>query len=567
MTSTALSTHYRARQVPPAAQQPRHAQQQHASAALSALRIAPLRQAAWATPAPRFQKRQRQRCNAAASFTEELVEASEFGYKGEQAFVEQYAMEKRKIGKGAHSSVYLAVDRETGERVAVKVMPKRFGPDGFLESTFACRVRNEVDISTRLGKSLNVCYFHGAYETDKAVHLVLELLSGGQLWDRVMKGEYGERQAARIMAEVLRTVAQCHSKDVILRDVKPHNWVFAAPGDDAPLKAVDFGISVYCPKGEYITQRAGTRSVMAPEVVREHYSHPADVWSAGIVAYLLLTGRLPYPFWEKLYVTKENVTADEMFHQILHAPLDFEAPPWDTLSTAAKEFVQALLDRDEVQRPTAEQALQHRWLMSEREDPDVPLNDSIVQRLQRFGTYGRLKQLALRTVASHIPEDSIILSDLRGLFLELDPADRGVVRFSRLQEELEEGNFNLSSAETQQLLSQMEVTPEGDITFPEFVASLVDWNDVQESSEWDSLVLAAFEEMDVDCSGAISTRSLELLLCGEDGCQAPDDIQAPLREARLDQDSCIRLPEFKQLLSARLLDPLDMFESRLVQSQ
>lgn len=116
MTSTALSTHYRARQVPPAAQQPRHAQQQHASAALSALRIAPLRQAAWATPAPRFQKRQRQRCNAAASFTEELVEASEFGYKGEQAFVEQYAMEKRKIGKGAHSSVYLAVDRETGER-------------------------------------------------------------------------------------------------------------------------------------------------------------------------------------------------------------------------------------------------------------------------------------------------------------------------------------------------------------------------------------------------------------------------------------------------------------------
>ncbi|PSC75499.1 hypothetical protein C2E20_0993 [Micractinium conductrix] len=489
---------------------------------------------------------------------------SEFRFS--QAFTQQYELGE-KIGKGAHATVHIATDRVTGERVAVKVMPKQLGPNGFLDPHFVRRVRNEVDIASHLCGSLNVCFFHGAYESDAAVHLVLELLSGGPLWDRISSNSYGERAAARLVREVLRTVAQCHSKGIMMRDIKPHNFMFATQAEDSPLKAVDFGISVFCRPGEVIKQRAGTRIVMAPEVVRCRYGLKADLWSVGIMAYMLLTGRLPFPFYERLFVSRQKVPADEMYAEILHAPLDFESPPWDTLSADAADLVALLLDRDQERRPTAKEALKHRWLQDAEgsaDGEDVPLNRGIVQRLQRFGTYGRLKQVALRTVANHIPTDSTTIADLRGIFLELDPSDSGRVPYTRLQQELEDGTYTVSSAEARQLLGQLAMTEDGSITFTEWVAALMDWSKMYESSEWDVLVERAFHAIDKDGSGTLTADELELVLCGDEGCQAPDDLDAAMREADLlDAEGGIGLEQFRALLAGEIGDRLDLFETRL----
>ncbi|KAL4447878.1 hypothetical protein ABPG75_005097 [Micractinium tetrahymenae] len=490
---------------------------------------------------------------------------AEFGYS--KNFGAKYELGD-KIGKGAHSTVHLATDRESGERVAVKVMPKQAAPSGFLDPHFVRRVRNEVDICTHLSGSLNVCYFYGAYESDAAVYLVLELLVGGPLWDRAFRGTCSERAAARLVREVLRTVAQCHARHILMRDIKPHNFMFAGPEEDSPLKAVDFGISVFLRPGQYVTQRAGTRIVMAPEVVRCRYSFPADLWSVGILAYLLLTGRLPYPFWERLYVQKKPVTADEMHREIRSAELDFRSPPWDTLSDDARDLVQSLLQRDEAKRPTAEQALQHRWLQDAAPGcsyEEVPLSDSIVQRLQRFGTYGRLKQIALMVVANCIPPDSTVVADLRGLFLELDPADRGRVPYTRLQAELEDGRYTLSPAEAQQLLSRLDMNGDGEISFATWVASLMDWSKLHnDSAEWDALVERAFHALDVDGCGRLSPGDLVSAICGDGGCEAPDDLDAVLREAGvLDAQGGIGLEQFRALLGGELQDRLDLFDTRL----
>ncbi|GAB4823735.1 hypothetical protein N2152v2_010781 [Parachlorella kessleri] len=473
------------------------------------------------------------------------------------------------VGKGATSTVHICTDKATGERFAAKVIPKVFDRTGgeLLDRDFVARVYNEVDISRKLGKSLNVCYYYGAYETDTDVRLVIELCTGGQLWDRVRQDRYSEKQAARLVKEVLRTVAVCHSKGVLMRDIKPHNFIFASEEEGAPLKAIDFGISVRCKQGQYLKERAGSRIVMAPEVVRQRYTLSADLWSVGIMAYVLLTGRLPYPFWQKLYVRGEPVTGKEMDLEILRAPLDFESAPWDAVSGEAKAFVQSLLQRDPDLRPTAEEALAHSWLHGLKSKEDVPLGRSIVQRLQRFGTYGRLKQLALRAIASHLPRDSCLVEDLRGLFLELDPSDTGHVHFVRLQQEMEGGHFNLSPREKQQLLALVEQDGSGNITFHDFVTALMDWGQVQASGEWDLLVERAFEALDVDCSGHIGPEDLEALLCGDYGCEqswdeVPDSMNAVLREADLDRDGKIDLGDFRQLLAAEL-GRLELFETRL----
>lgn len=142
-----------------------------------------------------------------------------FGYAND--FEKLYELGER-IGGGSFGSVYIAVEHATGQRFAVKRMTKRFGGDGFLDKYYVRRVRNEVDIGNHLGPSLNVAYLYGAFENETSVDLVMELCTGGELWDKIKaRGiHYSERDAARLIRELLRTVAQCHSAGVLMRDIK-----------------------------------------------------------------------------------------------------------------------------------------------------------------------------------------------------------------------------------------------------------------------------------------------------------------------------------------------------------
>lgn len=306
-----------------------------------------------------------------------------FGYATN--FDEVYELGER-IGSGTFGTVYVGVERATGRRFAIKRMPKNFSPDGFLDRYYVRRVRNEVDIGTHLGPSLNVAYFYGGYESPSAVDLVVELCTGGTLWDKIKErgGQYTERDAARLVRELLRTVAQCHASGVMMRDIKPENFLFATADPDAPLKAIDFGISVFLEPGQTVDLRAGTPIYIAPEVLKCKYTRNADLWSVGIVAYQLLTGRLPFSGEEgdevaEEYMSKQVYNNKDVFRAVLYADLDFESPPWDVLSSGAKELVQSLLQRDPEARPTAEQALAHPWLQEEGAD-GATLGNTIVQR-------------------------------------------------------------------------------------------------------------------------------------------------------------------------------------------
>ena len=296
------------------------------------------------------------------------------------------------LGHGTFGTVFRSVRKSDGKEFAVKRMPKRFTSGNVLEKNYVRRIRNEVEIGSHLGASLNIAYFYGAYEDEKQVDLVFELCSGGELWNRIRSyGAYTERDAARLIREILRTVAQCHAAGVLIRDVKPENFLFLSKDPDSTLKAIDFGISVFCQPGQKIELRAGTPVYIAPEVLRQSYGFPADVWSAGIVAYQLLTGRLPfageYASVAETYMKSGTADNKEMFRAVLYAELDFESPPWDVLSSGAKELVSSLLNRNPDERLTPEEALQHPWLAdAEAVAADIPLADTIVQRLQRFGT-------------------------------------------------------------------------------------------------------------------------------------------------------------------------------------
>jgi calcium-dependent protein kinase len=221
-----------------------------------------------------------------------------------------------------------------------------------------------------MGPSPNVAELHGLFEDDERVILVIQLCTGGELWERIEEGQYGERQAARLCRDILATVAAFHARGIVMRDIKPNNFLFESASPKAPLKAVDFGIAQYCEPQEFLSQRCGTPLYVAPEVLDKHYSQKADVWSAGVLCYMLLAGRLP---WKgEMGIPNEDVQSGDMsisrkdaFKAIMFGDVDFESPPWDRLSADAHSFMAALLQRDPEKRATAAEALTHPWLSDE----------------------------------------------------------------------------------------------------------------------------------------------------------------------------------------------------------
>uniref|UniRef100_A0A453CNH7 Protein kinase domain-containing protein n=1 Tax=Aegilops tauschii subsp. strangulata TaxID=200361 RepID=A0A453CNH7_AEGTS len=251
---------------------------------------------------------------------------------------------ERKLGSGQFGTTYLCTERATGLKYACKSVSKR----KLVRRADVEDMRREVTILQHLSGQPNIAEFRGAFEDAESVHLVMEFCSGGELFDRITaKGSYSERQAAAVCRDILTVVHVCHFMGVLHRDLKPENFLLASPADDAPLKAIDFGLSVFIEEGKVYKDIVGSAYYVAPEVLHRNYGREIDVWSAGVILYILLCGSPP--FWAE--------TEKGIFDAILVGQLDFSSSPWPTISESAKDLIRQMLNRDPKRRITAAQAL------------------------------------------------------------------------------------------------------------------------------------------------------------------------------------------------------------------
>jgi len=198
----------------------------------------------------------------------------------------------KELGRGQFGITYLCTERSTGLVYACKSIAKR----KLVTKDDVDDVRREVQIMHHLSGHPNIVKIKGAYEDLQNVHLVMEVCAGGELFDRIIaKGHYSERAAASLTAVIVGVVQQCHQLGVMHRDLKPENFLLADKSENAPLKATDFGLSIFFKPGQLFTDVVGSPYYVAPEVLRRHYGPEADVWSAGVILYILLCG-VP-PFW------------------------------------------------------------------------------------------------------------------------------------------------------------------------------------------------------------------------------------------------------------------------------
>lgn len=312
-----------------------------------------------------------------------------FGYRRD--FHSKYEM-INVIGSGGFGVVWRAKELSSGEEYAVKVMQKA---DLVTREKFE-RVKAEVLYQSTMRPSLSVACLFDVFEDDERVLMVMELCHGGTLWDRMKEGSCdSEAKAVKIIQLCLQAVAQCHASGIMLRDVKPHNFLFLNDEEDSPLKLTDFGLAAYfspgLPDEEPFTERLGTSTYMAPEVVGRLTSWPpevrygprADVWSIGVMAYQLLCGKLPYKFDGK-DDSQPLIPSADIFGAIVLGELDFDSPRFQSLSEGARDFLRQLLKKDSEQRPAARNAVKLPWLSDiEGEKAFVPVvSHSLVDILQ-----------------------------------------------------------------------------------------------------------------------------------------------------------------------------------------
>ncbi|XP_022774798.1 calcium-dependent protein kinase SK5-like isoform X1 [Durio zibethinus] len=433
----------------------------------------------------------------------------------------------KKLGQGQFGTTYLCIHKSTGQQYACKSIPKR---------KLICQedyedVWREIQIMHHLSEHPHVVRIRGTYEDQLSVHLVMELCEGGELFDRIVeKGHYSEREAAKLIKTIVGVVETCHSLGVMHRDLKPENFLFDTIEEDAALKATDFGLSVFYKPGESFSDVVGSPYYVAPEVLRKHYGLEADVWSAGVILYILLSG-VP-PFWAE--------TEMGIFRQILQGKIDFDSEPWPAISESAKDLVRKMLDRNPKRRLTAHQVLCHPWIVDDTIAPDKPLDSAVLSRLKQFSAMNKLKKMALRVIAERLSEEEI--GGLKELFKMIDTDNSGTITFEELKDGLKRVGSELMESEIKDLMDAADIDNSGTIDYGEFLAATVHLNKLEREEN----LVSAFSFFDKDGSGYITIDELQQA-CKEFGL-SDVHLDEMIKEIDQDNDGQIDYGEFAAMM-------------------
>ncbi|KAL8241252.1 hypothetical protein R6Q59_014607 [Mikania micrantha] len=432
----------------------------------------------------------------------------------------------KKLGQGQFGTTFLCIEKASGELYACKSIAKR----KLLTDEDVEDVRREVQIMHHLAEHPNVVSIKGVYEDTVAVHLVMELCAGGELFDRIIaRGYYTERKAAALTRTIVGVVEACHSLGVMHRDLKPENFLLMNKREDALLKTIDFGLSVFFKPGESFHDVVGSPYYVAPEVLKKKYGPEADVWSAGVIVYILLSG-VP-PFWAE--------TEQGIFEQVLHGDLDFSSDPWPNISDDAKDLVRKMLVRDPKKRLTAHEVLCHPWVQVDGVAPDKPLDSAVLSRMKQFSAMVKLKKMAIRVIAESLSVEEI--AGLKQMFQMIDTDNSGHITFDELKAGLKRVGANLKESEIYDLMQAADVDDSGTIDYGEFVAATLHMNKIGKENN----LFVAFSYFDKDGSGYITADELQHA-CEELGIDAK--FEELIQDVDQDNDGRIDYNEFVAMM-------------------
>eukprot|EP01137_Pigoraptor_chileana_P029696 Opistho-2@15198 len=271
--------------------------------------------------------------------------SSSAGTDGRQLFMQSYDLGNQ-LGQGAFAVVKKCTNKITGKDCAVKIINRTTEKNDL-------QLLQEIRLLTRM-KHKHIVELFETFESPKHMYIVMELVSGGEMFDRIVdKGYFEEADAAKAMGQICDALAFLHKHNIMHRDIKPENILYAHPGPDADLKLADFGLAKVLEKDLSYNTMCGTPGYIAPEIIlSKPYGTPVDMFAVGVILFITLSGT--EPFYE------ESDAA--VFQRIAACDYSLSDHAWDPISAGAKDLVKRLLVLDGKERLTAEQTLKHPWI-------------------------------------------------------------------------------------------------------------------------------------------------------------------------------------------------------------
>eukprot|EP00752_Nemacystus_decipiens_P004111 g3761.t1 len=300
------------------------------------------------------------------------------------SFEQTYQLGKE-LGHGSFSTVREGTHKVSGKRFAVKCVKRAdLPPDDEADLKMEVRLLQEIEHD-------NIVKLYDFYEEKHFYYLVMEILNGGELFDRiVLKQYYNEKEARDVLEVLFNAIKYCHDRDIAHRDLKPENLLLVSDEDDAALKLADFGFAR--PVGETgLSTQCGTPGYVAPEILKgETYGKPVDMWSIGVITYILLGGYPPF----------HDDNQAKLYQKIKKGKVSFHPQYWSTVSDEAKDLIKKMLTLDKEKRITAEQALEHKWVKGDAKELEKRDLGPNMDKLRLFNARRKFKSAISSVIAA-----------------------------------------------------------------------------------------------------------------------------------------------------------------------
>lgn len=390
-----------------------------------------------------------------------------------------YDISKNELGKGSYGIVQLGKLKGTNVQRAIKIIDKS-------KVSNVERFKLEVEIMMKLDHP-SILRLYDYFEDKKYVYLVLELCTGGELFDRIIANKYYNEEEARLLfKQIIKGIYYCHLNGVCHRDLKPENFIMVSKSDPFTLKIIDFGLSRTfnngdSPQGQGILSqstldpnksgrgrrqtravlktKAGTPFYIAPEVLTGNYNEKCDVWSAGVILYILFCGYPPF--------YGEN--NKEILEAVKRGKLDFSSSEWKDKSKQSIDLIKRMITHHET-RFFADEVLKHPWMASKSAKVEVSRVKEIFANMRQFGQLNLLRKTVVYFIARNMYEEELVR--LHDYFDFFDPQDMGNITLENFKATLAK-NLGIADKEAEEVFNGLDIFGTKYITYSQFTAAAI----------------------------------------------------------------------------------------------
>ena len=433
----------------------------------------------------------------------------------------------RQLGKGGYGKVYEVKNKKTGEIRACKHLSK-------LSIKNLPKFELEINILIKADHP-NIIKLYEIFESQRSLYLIMEKCDGGEVFDHIIdhiqkKEMYSEKNAAVIFEQLMRSVEYCHNHCICHRDLKPENLLYLNVGEEEnnPIKVIDFGLSQTF-QNRKLKTKVGTAYYVSPEILKGDYTEKCDIWSAGVILYILLSGDPPF----------NGPDDSSIYSKISQLTFSFPEKKWKNISNEAKDLITHMIC-PENERYNAKQVLAHPWLKNASNKPLSEFQfDPIF--LFRYMNSNYLKKLSLLFIASRLEENEI--KDLKDIFYAFDQDKDGQISLKELQDGfMQLKSSHLNEKEILNLFKSIDVNKNNRIDYTEFLAATISEKNYIRRER----LFEAFCILDKDNDGKISKEELMEVLKTEK--KQEKEIEKYIKMVDTNGDGTIDYTEFLQLM-------------------